>query len=294
MTVGEGSARTGLLMLMLGSAIDSSAGLLTRLIGSDGFTITSARGLIAFVAVLTLLLWRDGLKFYTSLLAVGLWGLAIVAVNSTGMLMNILSLNYTGVANFYMIFATAPFAAALAARVVTGEKLDTPTLLAALVGFVGIAIMMFTGTKGGALIGDLLAVACVITFSGLILIVRNVGKLDILAISCLTVLSSGLIALPFADFGSFDQRDWGLMLIFGVVQLATANLLLFYAMQNIPPAQSGLLGILNAAFAPLWVFFFLGEVPSTNVLIGGGVILAASGLHLLWTIFHTPKVQVTA
>ena len=276
-------ARSGLLMMIAGSAVDSTSGLFTRLIPVDGFTLTSGRGFFAFLAVLLVLLWRDGARTPATLLSIGATGVALVFFNSIGMMFNIVSLSLTGVANFFMIFATAPFAAAVAARLVLGEKLDFATLLAAIAGFIGIAVMMLTGAKGGALAGDLLAVACVLTYSLIILLVRRAPKMDILPISCLTVLASGFIGLPFADFSGLDSHGWSLLAAFGVLQLAAGNLLIFYAMRRIPAAQSGLLGILNAAFAPLWVYAFLGEVPEANVLIGGAIILGSSFLHVVWT-----------
>ncbi|MCA0432426.1 MAG: DMT family transporter [Proteobacteria bacterium] len=283
MTPSHATARIGLLMMIAGSAVDSTSGLFTRIIGADGFTLTAGRGFFAFLMVLAILFWRDGLRTFSSLMSVGLTGLILIGCNAMGMMFNIVSLSYTGVANFFMIFATAPFAAAVAARLVLGERLDVATLLAAIAGFIGIAVMMLTGAKGGALIGDLLAVACVLSFSLIVLLVRRAPKLDILPVSCLTVLTSGFIGLPFADFSVLDGRGWSLMALFGMVQLAIGNLLIFYAMQRIPAAQSGLLGILNAAFAPLWVFAFLGEVPTANVLLGGAIILGSSLLHVIWT-----------
>ncbi len=283
MTARNTSAQLGLLMMIAGSAVDSISGLFTRLIPADGMTLTSGRGFFAFILVLFILLLRDGLKTPATLMGVGLTGLALVACNSFGMMLNVVSLSLTGVANFFMIFATAPFAAAIAARLVLGERLDMATMLAAIAGFIGIAIMMLTGAKGGALIGDLLAVACVLTYALIILVVRRAPKMDILPISCLTVLASGFIGLPFADFSGLDGTGWSLLAAFGMCQLAIGNLLIFHAMRRIPAAQSGLLGILNAAFAPLWVYAFMGEVPAANVLAGGAIIIGSSLLHVVWT-----------
>ena len=287
MPIFPNTARAGLLLLIAGSAIDSSSGLFTRIIGADGFTLTSGRGFFAFAVVLALLIWRDGRGTFSALKAVGLGGLLLVFLNAFGMMLNIVALTYTSVANFFMIFAISPFAAAIAAHIVLKERLDTATLLAAVAGFVGITVMMISGASSGGLIGDLMSLGCVVTFSCIILLVRRMPKLDILPTSCLTVLASGLIALPFADFTSLSQQDWSLMALFGTVQLAVGNLLLFNAMQRIPAAQSGLLGILNAAFAPIWVLAFLGEWPPAAAMIGGAIILSAAVAHLLWTLQKT-------
>jgi drug/metabolite transporter (DMT)-like permease len=248
-------AQTGLLLLIAGAAVDSTSGLFTRLLPTDGFTTAAGRGLMAFVFLLIVLLARERGNTLRSLTGIGLWGLAFVVLNAVGMVTNILSLSLTTVANFFMIFATAPFVAALAAWLVLGERVDRPTLLAALAGFVGIAVMMFTGARSGALLGDVLALFCVLLYSALVLVLRRNPKMEILPVVTLTVLASGLIALPLADFSAVGLPELGILAVFGVVQLAIGNLLIFSAASRIPAAQSGLLGILNAGFAPLWVFF---------------------------------------
>jgi drug/metabolite transporter (DMT)-like permease len=277
-------AQTGLLLLIGGAAVDSTSGLFTRLIAADGFTTASGRGFAAFVFLALLLGLRDRGRVLPSLIGVGLWGALFVVLNGGGMVLTILALSNTAVANFFMIFATAPFVAAIAARLVLGEPLDLATLLAAAAGFVGIAVMMVAGARSGGLLGDLLAMACVGFYAANILVVRRQPSLDILPVSVLTVLLSGLLALPFADFAAVTPRDGVLLALFGVLQLALANLLVFSAASRIPAAQSGLLGILNAGFAPLWVFLFLGEVPPPATLAGGAIILSAAVAHLVWTL----------
>jgi drug/metabolite transporter (DMT)-like permease len=269
------TARTGLLLLILASAVDSTSGLFTRLVPTDGFTTASARGLLAFVFLLGVLALRDRGRMLQSLIGIGSVGLAFVAINSTGMVLNILSLANTSVANFFMIFATAPFVAAIAARLILKEPLDLPTMLAAVAGFAGIAVMMASGARSGGLLGDILAVGCLLGYAALVLLVRRNPGLDMLPVIAVTTLASGLLA-----------ADWGLLAIFGAVQLALGNLLIFAAVARIPAAQSGLLGILNAGFAPLWVFAFLGEVPPPATLVGGAIILGAAVLHLCWTLFR--------
>jgi drug/metabolite transporter (DMT)-like permease len=121
---------------------------------------------------------------------------------------------------------------------------------------------------------------------------RHRPRLDILPTITLTVLASGLIALPLADFSAFGPREVSILAVFGAVQLAIGNLLIFSAASRIPAAQSGLLGILNAAFAPLWVFLALGEVPPASTLAGGAIILAAAVAHLGWSLTRpVPRVS---
>jgi drug/metabolite transporter (DMT)-like permease len=277
-------AQTGLLLLLAGAAVDSTSGLFTRLLPTDGFTTASGRGFAAFAFLLLILAVREGNGTWRALTGIGLWGFAFVGINALGMVTNILSLSLTGVANFFMIFATAPFVAAFGAWLVLGERVDRATMLASVAGFTGIAVMMFAGARSGAILGDLLALACVLLYSALVLVLRRNPNLPILPTITLTVLGSALLSLPFADFSAVAPKDAALLALFGVTQLAIGNLLIFSAASRIPAAQSGLLGILNAGFAPLWVFLFLGEMPPPATLLGGAIILTAAIAHLIWTI----------
>lgn len=278
----------GLALLALAAVVDSSSAYFSRLAAIDGFTMASGRGLFAFLFILALLVLRDGRGTWRALVGIGVWGLVFAALNSAGMIMNILSLKLTAVANFFMIFATAPFAAAIAGRLVLGEKLDVTTLLAAIAGMVGIAVMMFSGARSGGLLGDILALCVVMTYSAIVLLARY-HKFDVLPAICVTTLFSFIFALPMADFTAMPARDIGVLAIFGIFQLGLGNILIFRAVSRIPAAQSGLLGILSAAFAPIWVFVLLGEVPPPATLAGGAIILTAAATHLAWTIYSARR-----
>jgi len=284
----------GLGLLFVGAAVDSTSGLFTRLLPADGFTTASGRGFVAFAFLFLVLAIRERGRVLAPILGLGLWGAAFVAINAGGMVMNILSLKLTSVANFFMIFATAPFIAAVLGRVLLKERLDLATMFAAVAGFVGIAVMMLGGTSGGVNLGDVLALLVVLTYATIVLIVRKAGALDILPLCTVTVLASGFLALPLADFSPMTARDWGVLGALGVFQLAIGNLLIFNAVARIPAAQGGLLGILIAGFAPLWVFLVLGEVPPPATLYGGAIILGAAVLHLIWTIRAARKPLASA
>lgn len=285
---------TGLLLLVAGAAVDSTSGLFTRLLQVDGFTIASGRGLIAFALLFTLLTLRERGRPFAAIYGLGLWGVLFVALNSSGMVLNALSLKFTAVANFFMIFATAPFVAAVMARLVLKERLDLATLLAALAGFAGIAVMMVGGASAGGMLGNFLAVVVVIIYASVVVILRYAPQLDVLSLITMTVLGSGLLALPMADFSGVTGQDWTVLSALGLVQLGLGNILIFTAVSRVPAAQSGLLGILGAAFAPLWVLAFLGEVPPPATIAGGAIILGAAGLHLVWTLTRpVPVVVVT-
>ncbi|MFO1088973.1 MAG: DMT family transporter [Hyphomicrobiales bacterium] len=275
----------GLLMLLGGSLADSSSGLFTRLISADAPTMSFWRGIFAFLAMLCFVAWKYRSRTLQAFLRIGGIGALMILVLAFGMVANLASLRLTAVANFFMIFATAPFAAAIFGRIFLREPLDAATLVAGAVGFCGIAIMMAGSARSGGLAGDLLALLVVFLYSTQVTLFRRFPTVDILPIIAVTTLFSGLIAWPLAHPGDVAARDLGLLALFGACQLALGNILIFSAASRIPAAQAGLLGVMNSAFAPLWVWLFLREVPPEATLIGGGIVIAASLAHFAWKWF---------
>jgi drug/metabolite transporter (DMT)-like permease len=50
----------------------------------------------------------------------------------------------------------------------------------------------------------------------------------------------------------------------------------------LPPIETALIGSLDAPLAPLWVWLAFKETPSASTLIGGSIVFAAVGVHLVW------------
>ena len=99
-------------------------------------------------------------------------GVAHAAASVVCALATITSLYETSVANNAVIGATAPFAAALLARVFLGERVPLRTLVAGAVALVGVAVVVSGSLGGGRLRGDLLAVVMMLSFATMIVVSR--------------------------------------------------------------------------------------------------------------------------
>ncbi len=272
----------GLFLIIMAAAVDSLSGLFTRLVAADTWTMIFWRGIFAAFFVFGFMLVRYRRRALAVFLGVGWTGAVLVLLNAAGMVAGLQSQRLTAVANFFMIFATAPFAAALLARLVVGERLDMPTLLAGFVGFSGVFIMMAGSAESGNLAGDLLACCVVVFYSLLVLVIRRRNVKEIEPVIVMTVLASSLLALPFARPLAVTAADLPLLMVFGFIQLGLGNILIFNAARMIPAAQSGLLGVLNSALAPFWVWLALGEMPPFATVVGGSVVMIATVGHLVW------------
>jgi drug/metabolite transporter (DMT)-like permease len=68
----------------------------------------------------------------------------------------------------------------------------------------------------------------------------------------------------------------------GVLQLGLGYVAYAKGLQRIPAMEASLLALLEPILNPVWVLLALGEKPGFWPCIGGGIVLAAVALRLVW------------
>ena len=64
--------------------------------------------------------------------------------------------------------------------------------------------------------------------------------------------------------------------VFGLTTIGLAFVLFMEGAKLIPPAEAGLISLLDVVLAPVWVFFAFGENPGAATLVGGTIVLGAA------------------
>ena len=164
--------------------------------------------------------------------------------------------------------------------IVLGEEMNRSAILAALAALAGVVIMVGLGSDG-TLLGDGLAVAMTIAMAAMMIISRRAKGEDMLPAAALSSLLSALAVWPMADILSVHGMNWLLLTSFGLINSGLALACFTLGAQRIPPAETGLIGALDAPLAPLWVWLIVGETPTHPTLIGGAIVFAAVSAHLL-------------
>ena len=202
-------------------------------------------------------------------------GLALVAAYSGG----IIAIQATSVANAMLLFASAPFFAALLGWMVLGEPVRRATGVAIVVAILGIAIMVSDDFSSGAMTGNLAALGSAIGFAVFTVALRW-GKTEDMMPS---VFLSGLFAiaitgamclakgLPFV----LSANDTSIALAMGVFQVGAGLVLYTLGSRTVPAAELALLSLAEVVLGPIWVWLFLGETAGLYTLLGGAVLLAA-------------------
>ncbi|MFN3251858.1 DMT family transporter [Roseibium album] len=202
-------------------------------------------------------------------------GLSLVAAYSGG----IYSIQNTSVANAMLLFATAPFMAAVLGWIILREPVRVATWVAIAVAIGGIAIMVADQSGSIVLKGSLAALGSAFGFVVFTVALRWGRTGEMLP----SVFLSGLFA-AFVTYGicqlsglsvSLGIRDGAISMGMGVFQVGAGLILYTLGSRSLPAAELALLSLAEVLLGPVWVWLFLGETASPNTLIGGTVLLAA-------------------
>lgn len=274
--------RQGVLMLLGATLAWSSAGLFARAIPLDTPTVILWRGLAGAVGLLALHFWLRGREGLGDFARLGRAGVGYALASGFGMLLFVGSLKATSIAHVAIIYATLPFVAAFLGWLILKEAPGRAGILAAALALSGATVMVGLG-HDGALIGDLMAFGMVLAMAGMILIARGCPEMPALAAGTLSAIWAPLAMIPFSTLSGLDGGNLLLLAGFGLVNSTLGFALFVLGSRHTSPVETALIGALETALTPVWVWLVFHETPTTPTLIGGAMVLAASVGHILWS-----------
>ncbi len=259
----------------------STAGLFTRLVTADVWTMLFWRGLFGGLLIGGWVAWgKRGAPDATSG-GIDWAGLLVAGCSTAGTICFITALRRTTVADVTVIYATAPFLAAVIAWAWTGERPSRVTMAASGLAMVGVVVMCGGALSGGDAVGDGLALGMTALMALMMVLIRQHRQVSMLPAACLSAFACAACVLPLAHPASVSPRDLLWLALFGTTQFGLGLLLLTIGSRLIPAPRASLLANLELPFAPLWVWLVFNEVPAQATLAGGGIVLAAVGVDLL-------------
>lgn len=172
MTLSSGAARArrfGIVLVTASAIMFSFAGVLTKAVESDAWTITCWRGLLGGLLILAYVAWASRGRSLRRAFRLGWQGWILATVGSFASLAFIFSFKLTYVANVAIIYAAAPFLAAGLGWLFLAERLRAATLLAAAFSLTGVGVVVAGGISAGNVLGD--GVALLMTLGNALYIV---------------------------------------------------------------------------------------------------------------------------
>lgn len=282
--------QTGAALILLAGFIWSTQGLGLRMITeAQAWVVMTWRslGLVLALALFIAITTRG--QLWAAVRAVGrsgvLGGLVLVLAFGGA----IYAMQATTIANAVVLFAAAPFFAALIGWAVLGERVSWATWVAIALAMLGIAVMVGGQIDLRGLWGNLAALISAFGFGAFSVALRNApahlrsdtGQFPIVLLSGVFSVFVGL-ALATATGQDLipPARDIGLAMAMGAVTLAGGMLVYTIGTRAVPAAAATLLAQIEVILAPLWVWLFLNETISGNTALGGAIVLGALLLNV--------------
>ena len=201
--------------------------------------------------------------------------LALLGAYSGG----IYAIQNTSVANAMLLFATAPFIAAVLGWVILREAVRKETWFAIAMALGGIAIMVADKSGSTALKGSLAALGSALGFAVFTVALRWGKTGEMLPSVFLSGLFGFIVTFLICHFMELSfvlsKKDLSVAMAMGVFQIGAGLILYTLGSRSLPAAELTLLSLAEVLLAPVWVWLLLGETVSLNTLIGGLVLLAA-------------------
>ena len=273
-------ARLGLVFVFMAGVLWSTVGLGIRLIEEATvwqILLYRSISLSLFLAIVIYLRSKENL--FTVIRVAGLpacvAGLALVGAYSGA----IYGIQSTSVATAMLLFACAPFIAAILGWLFLREKVRKATWISILFAMLGIGIMVQDKSTGSALLGSLAALGSAFGFAVFTVALRWGRSVEMLP----AVLLSGIFAifitssicllsgLPF----QISVNDTGISMGMGVFQVGAGLVLYTLGSKTLPAAELTLLSLAEVLLGPVWVYLFLNEVVTLSTLVGGLILLLA-------------------
>ena len=283
--------RRAVMLMVLCALLWSTAGVVTRqLDAARSFEVTFWRSFFTVLSLLVILPMLRGRAVFTQIIQGGqsLWlsGLCWSVMFTAYMV----ALTLTTVADVLVVLALGPLFTALLARVFTGHRIEARTWLAIALAGIGI-VWMYGGQVdlSAQLAGTLVALAVPLAGATNWTVVQHSQtqgqKIDLMPAVLLGALISSALTLPLAWPLTATAHDIGLLGLLGLGQLAIPCVLSVWCATVLKAPEMALLAMLEVIFGTLLAWFGANEVPSTSVLYGGTLVVAALVINALmgWT-----------
>jgi len=269
----------GTLLAVSAGLCFSSGGYFVRSVSIDSWEIIVLRCFFAAIAVALIFLVRERGRALASLKAAALPSLVIGLFTGWAIIAYVLAMQHTQVANVVAIMTTSTLLVALLARPFLGERVPLHTWLAMAGGLCGIGVMFSGAAELSGLYGNLLAFSIAVAIAVQTLIARKFRNMQMEPAVLVSALVAGFAALPLALPLTASGHDVAMMAAFGIVQLAIPLTLYFYAARYISAPTLIFVVLIDAVFAPIWVWLGFDEVPARLAFIGAALILVSVGFN---------------
>ncbi len=262
----------------------SSGGLFIKMTSVSGYEVNLGRCFFAAITIALLTKFQalkaDKFTIFASLFYVGALSFFALANKKTT------------AANAIFLQYTAPIYILIFAPLVLKEKFRVSDLITVAVCIIGMVLFFVDSnpianlSSESQFVGNILGLCSGVCLGSYILLLRHPKALNQNPASSVFYgnIFACLAMLPFIlpTPSNWTGTDIFAVIMLGVFQIGLAYFLFTYGVTHgVRSLDASIIGFIEPLLNPLWVFWFLGEKPSSWAIIGGMIIISAIIFHTL-------------
>src|SRR5262249_17148648 len=260
-----GARSHAVVLLVLCAVLWSTGGLLIKWIAWPALAVAGMRrGSATIVLLCVLREWRTRWSWW-----LGSGALA----GAASMLGFVVATKLTTAANAIFLVYTAPLYVALLSPWVLHEPIHRDDWLTILLAVLGLGCFCFEQLTLAGWVGNGCARGSGLATAWLVVCLRKHAATSPLSMLVLANVLVAVAGVPFMFAAIPDAVSCGLLLIAGVMQLGLPLVLYGKAISHVRAIEAVLIPVLEPVLNPVWVWVFVGEVPSGWALLGGVMAL---------------------
>ena len=278
----------GILLAFIGVMLLTPDSLLIRLITVDTWSLLFYRSLIPGLFLLLCLIVYTRKNFFKFFFNAGKFGLLNSVFITASNIFFILALQNTNVANALVMVSLVPLIAAIISFIFLKERLDIITNTAILLCLIAVIFIFYDSIGSGRILGDIFGVLTAVAVAGSLVIIRSAPTKNFIPSYVMGKLCTALFAsLLLTSFviGSLDLSYIFLM----IFTVGFSFIFITFAPRFISASEVGLFFLLETALGPIWVWWFISEVPSFNTIVGAIFIVFIIFLHSVYMLKKTDE-----
>jgi len=277
----------GLVLTSIGGLALSFDVPLVRLGQGEMWSTVAVRSTATFAAAI--LLWLLVRRFGSSrpVLIPGKAGLAAGFCYGISTIAFLGAVFNTATANVVFIVASTPMYAAILGWLILKERPSPSTLIAMLVMFSGVGLIVSGGLAGGHILGDTLATTASFLLA-LAITLSRAARIDMGFVPLVATIIPAAVGLSFvgvsllAGTGGFSIANPFWVLFDGAIMMPLAFWCLATGPKYLSGPEVGMFYLLETILAPIWVWLIFSEVPSSQTLLGGSILVLALIGYSAW------------
>lgn len=274
------SKNQAIIYMLLCSVLWSTAGILIKFLPWNPMVIAGMRSLIS-AGVYLLYMRYEKIEFQVNKDSI-LSGIALMCTFVFFVAAN----KFTTSANAIVLQYSAPIFILILSALFYRQKFRPGDIITVAATSVGISLFFLDKLSGGYLLGNLLALTAGLSFASMFVLTGHAADDHSRSSGILLGhLFTSVVGIPFVFFSPtpFTPSTIAVIFAMGIFQLGIPYILYGLAVRKCSPLACSLISAVEPLLNPVWVFLYIGEVPSLFALIGGAIVISAVVAWSIWS-----------